>query len=102
MYNVIIKRAIGITNAQPVAEYKGCIAFRLSDMGLVSAEFYDGSQKVYKMFEGEEVVKTPMTEEEILATPGLGDYYQEQIEAAKVKEKEDEKYAKDMKVLQGG
>jgi len=102
MYNVIITRPVNHIDILTVAEYKGCIAFRLSDMGLVSAEFYDGSQKVYKMFEGEEVVKTPMTEEEILATPGLGDYYREQIEAAKVKEKEDEKYAKDMKVLQGG
>jgi len=101
MYNVIISRPVNNIDALTSAEYKGCIALRLSDMGLVSAEFYDGSQKVYKMFEGEEVVKTPMTEEEILATPGLGDYYREQIEAAKVREK-DEKYAKDMKVLQGG
>jgi hypothetical protein len=66
-------------NYDTVADYTGCVQLRISDSGTISAEFYDGSQKVYRMEGGDQVVKAPMAEQEVLDTPGLGDWYRDQV-----------------------
>ena len=57
----------------------GCIQFRISDSGIVSADFVDGSARIYKMREGDEVIRTPMSEEDIHSHPELGPWYRDQI-----------------------
>jgi hypothetical protein len=73
-------------NYDTVADYSGCVQLRISDSGVISAEFYDGSQKVYRMQGGDQVDKSPMSEEAVLATPGLGDWYRDQVEKEALKQ----------------
>lgn len=61
-----------------VKDYTGCVQLRISDTGVVSADFFDGRSEVYKMFEGDSLTRVPLTDEEILAMEGLGEWYSEQ------------------------
>ena len=66
-------------------KYDGCVQLRISEGGLISADFYDGSAKLYKLCDGEEVVKSPMTDEEIYAIPGLSEWYADAVVKAEAK-----------------
>lgn len=79
MYKVVVSDK----NYETVADYTGCIQLRISDSGTLSAEFHDGSQKIYRMQEGDEVRKTLMTDEEILSTPKLGEWYKDMLDKQK-------------------
>jgi len=57
----------------------GCIELRISDSGCISATFYDGVSKVYKMRAGDTLTRVQMTDDEIYATDGLGDWYRDQV-----------------------
>jgi hypothetical protein len=83
MYKVIVSDK----NYDTVADYTGCVQLRISDSGTISAEFYDGSQTVYRMLGGDSVDKQPLTEEEVYATPGLGDWYKAQVEKQELESK---------------
>ena len=74
MYKIKVKEEYG----ELKKDYTGCVEMRISDSGCISATFYTGETRVYKMCEGEEVIQHPMTDAEILATEGLGDWYLEQ------------------------
>ena len=57
----------------------GCIQFRISDSGVVSVDFVDGSARMYKMRAGDEVIRATMSEEDIHSHPELGPWYRDQI-----------------------
>ena len=75
MYKVTVQDK----NYDTIADYTGCISFRISDSGVISTEFCTGENKLYRMQEGDEVCKTPMTDEEIFATPKLGEWYKQAL-----------------------
>jgi hypothetical protein len=83
MYHVIVTEKYFLAETDDarnvVADYSGCINMRISDSGVISVDFYDGSNKVYRMQEGDELIKTPMEEQEVIDTPGLGEWYQDQV-----------------------
>ena len=66
-----------------VKDYTGCVQLRISDTGVVSADFFDGRSEVYKMCGGDSLTRIPLTDEEILAMEGLGEWYSEQKELHK-------------------
>ena len=53
----------------------GAVSLRISETGLVQAGFYTGAETLYKMCDGDRIEKLNMTEEEILDTEGLGEWW---------------------------
>jgi hypothetical protein len=82
MYKVIISDK----NFDTVADYTGCVQLRISDSGVIDAVFYDGSQEVFRLGDGYNVKKSNMTDEEILSTSGLGEWYTDQVEKEALKQ----------------
>ena len=78
MYKVIVTDEFN----DQAKDYTGCIEMRISDSGCISCTFYTGETRVYKLGAGEEAYQVPLTDEEILATDGLGDWYREQLAIA--------------------
>jgi len=79
---------VEIVSKDETLDMDGCIQFRISDSGIVSADFVDGSARIYRMREGDEVIRAPMSEEDIHAHPELGPWYREQIVKAEVAKEE--------------
>lgn len=63
---------VEIVSKDETLDMDGCIQFRISDSGIVSADFVDGSARIYRMREGDEVIRTPMSDEDIHFHPELG------------------------------
>jgi hypothetical protein len=76
---------VEIVSKDETLDMDGCIQFRISDGGIVSADFVDGSARIYRMREGDEVIRTPMSDEDIHAHPELGPWYRDQIAKAAAK-----------------
>ena len=76
---------VEIVSKDETLDMDGCIQFRISDSGVVSADFVDGSARIYRMREGDEVIRTPMSDEDIHEHPELGPWYRDQIAKAEAK-----------------
>jgi len=76
---------VEIVSKDETLDMDGCIQFRISDSGIVSADFVDGSARIYRMREGDEVIRTPMSDEDIHEHPELGPWYRDQIAKAEAK-----------------
>jgi hypothetical protein len=63
-------------------EYVGVIRQDVSPMGVIGIQLYTGVQHVFDLSSFYKLECEPMTDEEILATEGLGEWYQEQIDNA--------------------
>ena len=70
---------VEIVSKDETLDMDGCIQFRISDSGIVSADFVDGSARIYRMREGDEVIRAPMSDEDVHAHPELGPWYRDQI-----------------------
>lgn len=79
MYKISI-----VNNNVETHNYDGCVSMRVSDHGVVSCDFYEGTTKLYKMGDGDELVRFPMTEEEVMMTEGLGEWYEDQVQKAQL------------------
>ena len=76
---------VEIVSKDETLDMDGCIQFRISDSGIISADFVDGSAHIYQMREGDEVIRTPISDEDIHEHPELGPWYHDQIAKAEAK-----------------
>ena len=65
-----------------VEEFVGTVRSDVSPMGVIAVQDYLGVQVVVSLSDYSRLETSPMTEEEILAAPGLGEWYQDQIDKA--------------------
>jgi hypothetical protein len=72
-----------------VETFDGAIRSDVSPGGVICIQEYTGKQTILQLANYSRMVSVPMTDEEILSTPGLGEWYQEQIDAAEAKRAED-------------
>lgn len=63
-------------------EFIGVIRQDVSPMGVIGIQMYTGIQHVFDLSSFYKLECEPMTDEEIFATPDLGEWYQEQIDSA--------------------
>ena len=65
--------------------FVGAIRSDVSPMGVICIQDYLGKQTVVSLDSYSRMETTPMEDEEILATPGLGEWFQERMDEATAK-----------------
>lgn len=77
------------THTEAVAEeFVGAIRADVSPSGVIGLQDWTGKQTVVSLDDYRRMVTMPMTDEEILATPDLGEWYQKQIDDAALARKD--------------
>jgi len=89
MYKVVLYKVkydfdVNLTDTEEVVaeEFVGAIRADVSPSGVIGLQEWSGKQSVLSLHRYSRMETFPMEDEEILATPGLGEWYQEQLDEA--------------------